>query len=168
VRAAIDTQRAIQELNQQRAAESRRREIENRARVSAGLTPKPLLPALALGTGINTGSVTVGLMGSDAHILNYTVFGREVNLASRLENASGRGHVVISETTYEHLLREDPALAATCVALPPVPLKGFRVAVKVYEVPWRLPGTPALEEDLAAAAPVDPASVTGFIQRSDT
>ena len=29
--------------------------------------------------------VTVGLMGSDEHLLNYTVFGREVNLASRLE-----------------------------------------------------------------------------------
>jgi class 3 adenylate cyclase len=38
-------------------------------------------------------------MGSDAHILNYTVFGREVNLASRLEGVSGHGRIVISETT---------------------------------------------------------------------
>jgi class 3 adenylate cyclase len=73
-----------------------------------------------LGTGINTGVVTVGLMGSDQHILNYTVFGREVNLASRLEAVSGRGRIVISEATYQCLLRTAPALAQTCMSLPPV------------------------------------------------
>ena len=42
---------------------------------------------------------------------SYTVLGREVNLASRLENASGRGRIFISQTTFEHLRRDDPALA---------------------------------------------------------
>jgi class 3 adenylate cyclase/CHASE2 domain-containing sensor protein len=139
VQAAIDTQRAVHELNQKRLAESPAREAENQVRLSAGLPPLPSLMALQLGTGINTGLVTVGLMGSDAHILNYTVFGREVNLASRLEGLSGSGRIIISDTTYKHLLRDDPALAATCVEMFPVTPKGFLNPVKIYEVPWQMP-----------------------------
>ena len=135
--AAIDAQRAIFELNQKRLAQNASREIENRARVSAGLPPKPMFVALQLGTGINTGFVTVGLMGSDAHIYNYTVFGREVNLASRLEGVSGSGRIIISDTTYNHLLRLDPKLASTCAELFPVTVKGIRNAVRIYEVPWQ-------------------------------
>ena len=75
---------------------------------------------MQLGTGINTGLVTVGLMGSDEHIFNYTVFGREVNLASRLEGVSGSGRIIISDLTYYQLLRHDPALASTCSELFPV------------------------------------------------
>ena len=141
VRAAIDAQKAIHELNERRTEENSRLEIENQARTSAGLPPKPLHATLTLGTGINTGSVTVGLMGSEAHIVNYTVFGREVNLASRLEHESGRGRIVISEATYKQLLQDDPGLAATCVALEPVTVKGIRNAVKIYEVPWQAPIT---------------------------
>jgi class 3 adenylate cyclase len=83
---------------------------------------------------------------------NYTVFGREVNLASRLEARSGRGRIFIGEATYRHLLRDDPVLAAKCVALPGQTLKGIATAVTIYEVPWRLPGMPPLEEELAAVA----------------
>jgi class 3 adenylate cyclase/CHASE2 domain-containing sensor protein len=137
--AAIDAQRAIYELNEERVAQNAGREIENRARISAGLPPKLPLRALQLGTGINTGLVTVGLMGSDAHILNYTIFGREVNLASRLEGVSGSGRIIISYTTYNELLRHDPALAAACVEMFPVTVKGIRAAVRIYEVPWQLP-----------------------------
>ena len=79
----------------------------------------------------------VGLMGSEAHIQNYTVFGREVNLAIRLESASGRGRILIGGATYQRLKIEDPPLAALCKALPPVTLKGIRTAVDVYEVPWQ-------------------------------
>jgi len=139
VRAAIETQRAINELNQRRMAENSQREIENRARLSAGLPPKPPLRALQLGTGINTGLVTVGLMGSDVHQYNYTVFGREVNLASRLESVSGSGRIIISDTTYNHLLREDPVLALTCIEMFPVTVKGIRDAVRIHEVPWQTP-----------------------------
>jgi class 3 adenylate cyclase/CHASE2 domain-containing sensor protein len=141
VRAAIDTQRAVHVLNQRRLAEAPAREAENRMRVSAGLPPLPELAALQLGTGINTGLVTVGLMGSDAHILNYTVFGREVNVASRLENFSGSGRIIISDTTYKCLRRDDPVLAATCTEMSPVTVKGIRAAVRAYEVPWQTPET---------------------------
>ena len=165
VRAAVEAQQAVYQLNRQRLAENGKRELDNLACVSAGLPPKPLLPILLLGSGINTGMATVGLMGSAAEMQNYTVFGREVNLASRLESASGRGRIFIGQTTYEHLLRDDPALAGTCVELPPRDLKGFRAAVKAYEVPWRPPGAPPLEEEFSIAAGADPTSVTGFIQR---
>jgi len=125
VRAAVAAQRAIARLNRERE------------RHNAALSdPEQALPLLSLGTGINTGFATVGLMGSDAHILNYTVFGREVNVASRLEGLSGRGRIVISEATYHHLLRDDPALAATCRKLPAATVKGIRGELEVYEVSW--------------------------------
>jgi len=110
---------------------------ENQSRVAAGLDPKPLLPVLLLGTGINTGMANAGLMGSVEKMKNYTVFGREVNLASRLEGLSGRGRIFISQATYEHLRRDDPALAATCVLQDPQKVKGIAILLQVYEVPWR-------------------------------
>jgi adenylate cyclase len=137
VRAAIDAQRAIYALNQERFAENQRREKENPERLQRGLAPLPPLPLLALGSGINTGIVTVGLMGSDAHLVNYTVFGREVNLASRLESYSGRSRILIGEMTFQALRQWDPALADSCVELPPVTVKGFRAPVKVFEVHWK-------------------------------
>lgn len=137
VRAAIEAQRAIEALNETRSAENMSREVENQARTAAGLDPKPLLPVLLLGTGINTGMATAGLMGSAEKTKNYTVFGWEVNLASRLESLSGRGRIFIGQTTYEHLQRDDPALASTCIPQEPQKVKGIATLVKVYEVPWR-------------------------------
>jgi class 3 adenylate cyclase len=167
VRAAADTQRAIYELNRQRSDENKKRGQENPARLSASLPPRPLLPLLLLGSGINTGMVTVGLMGSEAHISNYTVFGREVNLASRLESLSGSGRILISEATYRRLLLDDPALAATCVALRDAQkLKGISAAVTVYEVPWRLPETlPPHDDESSSEGLIDKSAATAFIQR---
>jgi class 3 adenylate cyclase/CHASE2 domain-containing sensor protein len=151
VRAAIQAQRAVYQLNLKRWEENKRREFENSSRPSTGVPPKPMLPILRLGCGLNTGMATVGLMGSMAEMQNYTVFGREVNLASRLESASGRGRIFIGLATYEHLQRDDAVLAASCVELPPLELKGFRAAVRVYEVPWTPPGAPPLEEEFRLA-----------------
>ena len=137
VRAAIEAQRGIHALNERRLAGNAALELENQARNSAGLPPKPMLPTLTLGTGINSGAVMVGLMGSDDHGLNYTVLGREVNLASRLETVSGSGRIIIGETTYEQLRLADPTLAATCIEQEPATPKGFQKAVRNFEVPWR-------------------------------
>ena len=137
VRAAVEAQQAIYGLNRQRDAENRRRLAENARRAAARQPPLQPLTLLSLGCGVNTGLVTVGLMGSDQHILNYTVFGREVNLASRLEGASGRGRILISESTYRELDQTDPVLQEVCLALPPVSVKGFREPVAVYEVEWQ-------------------------------
>jgi adenylate cyclase len=137
VLAAIDAQRAIAELNHRRLAKNIEREFENSRRATAGLPPKPMLAALQLGTGINTGYVTTGLMGSEEHGFNYTVFGREVNLASRLEGVSGSGRIIISAATHAHLQRHAPELAARCVELEPVTVKGIRNTIRIYEVPWQ-------------------------------
>jgi len=147
VRAAIDSQRAMYQLNLQRAEENKQREQGNAARLAAGLPPRPPLALLTLGTGINTGAVIVGLMGSEEHIFNYTVFGRDVNLASRLEGVAGRGRIIISEGTYAELQRYASELAAACVPLPPTTVKGISQAVKIWEVPWK-----AAPADATAAA----------------
>ncbi len=152
VRAAIEAQRLIHALNRARFAENKQREQENATRAAAGQPPLPMLPMLTLGTGINTGAAMVGLMGSDDHILNYTVFGREVNLASRFESLSGRGRILIGEETYLHLQRDDPALAATCVEQAPAMIKGFSAAVRSFEVPWK-EAAPAPVPALVASGP---------------
>lgn len=136
VAAAIEAQRAIQRLNREREAENARRETENQDRLKNNLPPLPKLPTLQLGTGINTGEMTVGLMGSESHIMNYTVFGREVNLAARLEGVSGRSRIIIGEGTYLELIQHAPELAKRCKALEPVGVKGFRQLVPIFEVPW--------------------------------
>lgn len=140
VQAAIAAQRAVRDLNRDRVAENARTEEENQTRTAAGLPAQPLLPILSLGTGINTGSAIAGLMGAGAQAAvrqgSYTVFGREVNLAQRLETLSGHGRIYISQATWEHVRRDDPALASACKPLPPVNLRGIRDEVRVYEVPW--------------------------------
>ena len=150
VRAAVQAQRAIYDLNLRRLAENKRHIEANEARMANGLPPEPLLPILFLGTGINTGWATVGLMGAESRTAirqgSYTVFGREVNLASRLEGRSGRGRILISQGTFAQLQRDDPALAATCIALPVISdIKGIRGSIQAYEVPWRAVGALPLD-----------------------
>jgi len=155
-RAAVAAQRAIFELNQKRFAENEQRKQENVRREAAGQPPLPLLAMLTLGTGINTGYAVVGLMGSEATIANYTVFGREVNLASRLEGVSGRGRVIISESTYQEIKRDDPELAARCTLLPPTIVKGFRQPVPILEVAWKITPPATATTAAPAAVPLTP------------
>lgn len=137
VLAAIESQQAIELLNVQSSRDNEQREKENPGRIARGEPPFEKLPEISLGTGINTGFVTVGLMGSDQHVLNYTVFGGEVNLASRLEGFSGRGRIIIGEGTYKELEELAPDLANVCNPLEVTGLKGFSSGLKGYEVPWR-------------------------------
>lgn len=144
VRAAVKAQRAMAELNQDRQNQNKQREEENVQRAAKGLPALPLLPVLSMGTGINTGSATVGFMGSEEHLVNFTAFGREVNLASRLEGVSGHGRIIIGEATYNALKRDDPELAGMCLEWAPRTVKGFRTAVRIYEVIWQ-PSTGVLQ-----------------------
>lgn len=157
VRAGIDAQIAMHLINVGRAAKNERRKAENVQRAAARQEPLNELPLLALGTGINTGTAIVGMMGSEAHIFNYTIFGREVNLASRLEGVSGHSRIIIGEATFRELAKHDMELGALCVELEPVTPKGFANAVRIWEVPWKSflpPGT----GELPSAEPSVPAS----------
>ena len=113
VRAAIDAQRAIYELNQRRSTENKRLEEENARRAAAGQSPLPLLKLLAVGIGVNTGIVTVGLMGSEQHTFNYTILGREVNLAQRLEAHSGRGFISARKASSRERTKRSPRLCVS-------------------------------------------------------
>lgn len=135
VRSAIDAQKALKRLNEARMLENEKRQFAFE-QAGKGQATLNLLPILSMGTGINTGRVTVGLMGSEEHILNYTVFGREVNLASRLEGAAGAGKILITESTHAMLKSRLPELAEACVRLEPLNLKGITHPVNVLEVPW--------------------------------
>ena len=154
VRAAIEAQRALHHLNQQRAADNKRREEDNLRRAAAGEPRLPLLKLFSIGIGVNTGTVTVGLLGSERHTLNYTIVGREVNLAQRLESHSGRDRILIGEATHKELLRDDPELAAACQPQLATQFKGFRSAIQLFEVPWRPAVLPiAAAPPAVAAAP---------------
>jgi adenylate cyclase len=136
VKAAVEIQRAVDSVNLERELENKRREAENFKLAAANQPLMPMLPILSVGTGINTGVVTVGLMGTNEQF-NYTVFGRDVNLAQRLESVSGKGRILISEATLAEIIQDDPNLALACVELPPVNVKGIRNAIPIFEVPWK-------------------------------
>lgn len=89
------------------------------------------LPELTCRVGINSGSMTVGNMGSN-QAFDYTVIGDSVNLASRLEGANKLygSHLMVSEFTHELLT---PGRFKTR-ALDVIKVKGKLQPVKVYEV----------------------------------
>jgi len=70
----------------------------------------------------------VGNIGSAEH-LDYTVIGRNVNLAQRLEANCEPGKVLISEVTYQ-LVKDSVEITDT----KEIPLKGFLNPVKVCTV----------------------------------
>ncbi|MBI1722812.1 MAG: FHA domain-containing protein [Gemmatimonadetes bacterium] len=82
MRAAIDMQRKLIELNQHWAQTSK--------------------PAVQIGIGINFGQVFAGNIGSEQR-LEYTVLGDAVNTASRLCSNAGKGEVMISEPFFQRL-----------------------------------------------------------------
>lgn len=133
LRAAVEAQQAIHRLNQERTA--RNLEIEHQNQTSEGQA-LPALPTLTLGTGINTGLMTAGFMGAESHLSNFTVFGRAVNIASRLEGASGSGHIYISEETRQAALAQSTDLTKQVKLVGNLTLKGIGEPVLVHEVVW--------------------------------
>ena len=85
VRAAMDMQRKVRELNERWRAEGRH--------------------TIEMRIGVNTGYVTVGDMGSSRR-MEYTVLGREVNRAQRLEAAAKTGGILIGHRTYSLVKKE--------------------------------------------------------------
>lgn len=78
--------------------------------------------------GLNTGYCTVGNFGADTR-MDYTIIGREVNLASRLESAAEAGEILISHETYS--LVKDVLM---CRDKGQIAVKGFSKPVQIYQV----------------------------------
>ena len=78
--------------------------------------------------GLNSGDVVVGAIGNDLH-MDYTAVGETTHLAARMEQTARPGTVLIAPATL--------ALVEGLVAvksLGPVPVKGLREPVEVYEL----------------------------------
>jgi adenylate cyclase len=78
--------------------------------------------------GINSGFCDVGNFGSELR-MEYTIIGREVNLAARLEQAAEPGEILISSETHALIQGEIGADARG-----PVMAKGFSEPIPVYAV----------------------------------
>jgi adenylate cyclase len=116
---ALEMKEAIVELNREWLAKGIRQGFEVRM-------------------GISTGFATVGNFGSDER-MEYTIIGKQVNLANRLQAAAQAGEILVGQETW--LLVRD---VFRCVAKKPVQAKGFERPIQTYAVMG-----PELSEDPA-------------------
>ena len=82
----------------------------------------------ALRMGINSGVCKVGNFGTENR-LDYTLLGRAVNLASRLESSAQSNEILVSKDTYD-LIKD----AVKCVDKGQILVKGFTEPVNVFSV----------------------------------
>ncbi|MCX6986101.1 MAG: response regulator [Lentisphaerae bacterium] len=107
VRAAMEMQRAFEDLKQGWPAE---------------------LKKLGIGIGINYGEVIAGNIGTE-ETMDYTVIGDVVNTAQRVEAAACSGQVLITKSALSRV--EGKLKIRTLV---PVQVKGKALPVEIYEV----------------------------------
>jgi class 3 adenylate cyclase len=110
---------------------------------------------LEIRMGINTGYCTVGNFGADTR-MDYTIIGREVNLASRLEGAAESGEILMSNETYS--LTKDVVMARDKGQ---INVKGFSRPVQIFQaVDFR--------RDLGASSSYVEHELPGFSMYLDT
>lgn len=83
---------------------------------------------LEIRMGINSGYCTVGNFGAETR-MDYTILGKEVNLASRLESSAEPGEILVSYDTYAQI--KDKIL---CREKGRIKAKGFSRPVPIYQV----------------------------------
>lgn len=83
---------------------------------------------LEIRMGISTGYTTVGNFGAENR-MDYTIIGKEVNLASRLESLAEPGEILVSYETFS--LIKDKIM---CRDKGEITVKGFGRPVPIYEV----------------------------------
>ncbi|MDY6815389.1 MAG: adenylate/guanylate cyclase domain-containing protein [Pseudomonadota bacterium] len=83
---------------------------------------------LQIRMGISTGYTTVGNFGAENR-MDYTIIGKEVNLASRLESLAEPGEILVSYETFS--LIKDRIM---CRDKGEITVKGFAKPVPIYEV----------------------------------
>jgi class 3 adenylate cyclase/predicted ATPase len=91
----------------------------------------PSLKKLAIHSGVNTGVVIAGKVGSDLQ-MDYTVMGDTVNVAQRLKDISPQGGILAGEETYNRSRHAFDFLPHEAVQL-----KGKKEKVKPFEVVGR-------------------------------
>jgi adenylate cyclase len=89
---------------------------------------KGIMQGFKVRMGITTGYSTVGNFGSDEH-MDYTIIGKQVNLANRLQAAALPGEVLIGHETWR-LVKD----TFSCVAKEPIQVKGFDRPIQTYAV----------------------------------
>ncbi len=60
---------------------------------------------VSFGIGVNTGLATVGNVGAQERLQNYTAIGDVVNVASRLQNNVGDNNILLNDPTYTQVNR---------------------------------------------------------------
>jgi class 3 adenylate cyclase len=108
VNTAVDIQSAIGKFNWTRMQEGK--------------------PVVNFGIGIHSGEAIAGNIGS-ALRMEYTVIGRDVNLAQRIESSTHEGQILISESTYKKV-----AQIVDVNPKDPVVMKGIVEPIPLYEV----------------------------------
>jgi class 3 adenylate cyclase len=83
---------------------------------------------LQIRMGINTGYCTVGNFGAEQR-MDYTIVGKEVNLASRLETMAEAGEILLSYETFS--LIKDTVM---CRDKGEIQVKGFSRPLPIYQV----------------------------------